>query len=107
VQVDDLLTFRQFSKKAADEAIDVRTDIFYSRPDADAQFQYDEDVGRATGGDVQEDFISNLSRISQLTGSFVVVFSGHRLTSWLPGFSDPIYAEAYVKMHGFDIMLGA
>jgi coatomer subunit beta len=39
---------------------------------------------------VQEDFISNLSRISQLTG-----------------FSDPIYAEAYVKMHGFDIMLGA
>ena len=51
--------------------------------------QYDLDVGRATAGDVQEDFISNLSRISQLTG-----------------FSDPIYAEAYVKMHGFDIMLG-
>ncbi|KAJ7915496.1 coatomer protein [Mycena leptocephala] len=50
--------------------------------------QYDEDVGRATAGDVHEDFISNLSRISQLTG-----------------FSDPIYAEAYVKMHGFDIML--
>jgi hypothetical protein len=23
------------------------------------------------------------------------------------GFSDPIYAEALVKMHGFDIMLGA
>jgi hypothetical protein len=22
------------------------------------------------------------------------------------GFSDPIYAEALVKMHGFDIMLG-
>lgn len=22
------------------------------------------------------------------------------------GFSDPIYAEAYVKMHGFDILLG-
>ncbi|KAJ7043131.1 coatomer protein [Mycena alexandri] len=71
VQVDDLLSFRQFSKKAADEAID-----------------YDEDVGRATAGDVHEDFISNLSRISQLTG-----------------FSDPIYAEAYVKMHGFDIQL--
>ncbi|KAF9036979.1 coatomer protein [Hymenopellis radicata] len=72
VQVDDLLTFRQFSKKTADEAID----------DAD-------DVGRATGSaEVHEDFISNLSRISQLTG-----------------FSDPIYAEAYVKMHGFDILL--
>ena len=32
--------------------------------------QYDEDIGRATGaGDVHEDFISNLSRISQLTGN--------------------------------------
>jgi coatomer subunit beta len=52
-------------------------------------FQYDEDVGRATGaGEIQEDFMSNLSRISQLTG-----------------FSDPIYAEAYVKMNGFDILL--
>ncbi|KAF5352861.1 hypothetical protein D9756_006222 [Leucocoprinus leucothites] len=72
VQVDDLLTFRQFSKKTADDAID-----------------YDEDVGRATGAaEVQEDFMSNLSRITQLTG-----------------FSDPIYAEALVKMHGFDIML--
>ena len=32
--------------------------------------QYDEDVGRATGaGEVHEDFVSNLSRISQLTGN--------------------------------------
>jgi len=72
IQVDDLLTFRQFSKKAADDIIDEL-----------------EDVSKATGaGDVREDFISNLSRISQLTG-----------------FSDPIYAEAYVKVHGFDILL--
>jgi len=49
-----------------------------------------EDVSKATGaGEIREDFISNLSRISQLTG-----------------FSDPIYAEAYVKVHGFDILLG-
>ncbi|KAJ3786324.1 adaptin N terminal region-domain-containing protein [Lentinula aff. detonsa] len=72
VQVDDLLSFRQFSKKGADQDLD-----------------YDEDLGRATGTtDAREDFISNLSRISQLTG-----------------FSDPIYVETYVKMHGFDIML--
>ncbi|KAI6024365.1 adaptin N terminal region-domain-containing protein [Pisolithus marmoratus] len=72
IQVDDLLTFRQFSKKSVDEAVD-----------------YVEDLGKATGaGEVLEDFISNLSRISQLTG-----------------FSDPVYAEAYVKMHGFDILL--
>jgi len=24
----------------------------------------------------------------------------------MSGFSDPIYAEAYVKMNGFDILLG-
>ncbi|KAG7085738.1 hypothetical protein E1B28_003281 [Marasmius oreades] len=72
VQVDDLLSFRQFLKKGADDAID-----------------YDEDLGKATGaGENQEDFMSNLSRITQLTG-----------------FSDPLYVEAYVKMHGFDIML--
>ncbi|KAK7686605.1 hypothetical protein QCA50_010205 [Cerrena zonata] len=72
IQVDDVLSFRQFSKKAAEDLVD---DI--------------EDVGRAVGaGELHEDFISNLSRISQLTG-----------------FSDPIYAEAYVKIHGFDIML--
>lgn len=32
---------------------------------------------------------------------------GLRNSPIVPGFSDPIYAEAYVKMHGFDIMLGA
>ena len=73
IQVDDLLAFRQFSKKAADDIVDDQ-----------------EDLVRATGaGDAHEDFLSNLSRISQLTG-----------------FSDPIYAEAYVKVHGFDILLG-
>ncbi|KAI6018718.1 coatomer beta C-terminal region-domain-containing protein, partial [Pisolithus microcarpus] len=72
IQVDDFLTFCQLSKKSVDEAVD-----------------YLEDLGKATGiGEVFEDFISNLSRISQLTG-----------------ISDPIYAEAYVKMHGFDILL--
>ncbi|KIJ10292.1 hypothetical protein PAXINDRAFT_164290 [Paxillus involutus ATCC 200175] len=72
VQVDDLLNFRQFSKKSADDPIN-----------------YADDLGKATGaGEVHEDFISNLSKISQLTG-----------------FSDPIYAEAYVKMHRFDIPL--
>ncbi|KAG2093746.1 coatomer beta C-terminal region-domain-containing protein [Suillus discolor] len=71
VQVDDLLTFRQFLKKSADDLID-----------------YFEDLGKATGAaEVQEDFIYNLGRIPQLTG-----------------FSDPTYVEAYVKMHGFDIM---
>ncbi|KAJ7578395.1 coatomer protein [Mycena floridula] len=76
VQVDDLLSFRQFSKKTADDAID-----------------YDEDVGRATGAaEAHEDFMSNLKPY----------ISAHRSVTC---FSDPIYAEAFVKMHGFDITL--
>lgn len=47
------------------------------------------DLEKATGGDASvEDLSSNLSRVVQLTG-----------------FSDPVYAEAYVKVHQFDIIL--
>lgn len=47
------------------------------------------DLEKATGGDASgEDLTSKLSRVVQLTG-----------------FSDPVYAEAYVKVHQFDIVL--
>ncbi|KAJ9240544.1 hypothetical protein DTO169E5_3876 [Paecilomyces variotii] len=47
------------------------------------------DLAKATGGDsTLEDISSKLSRVVQLTG-----------------FSDPVYAEAYVKVHQFDIVL--
>lgn len=47
------------------------------------------DLIKATGGDATiEDLSSKLSRIVQLTG-----------------FSDPVYAEAYVQVHQFDIVL--
>ncbi|PON27591.1 coatomer subunit beta [Trichoderma gamsii] len=47
------------------------------------------DLERATGGEGgAEDLTSKLSRVVQLTG-----------------FSDPVYAEAYVKVHQFDIIL--
>ncbi|KZT56128.1 putative coatomer complex beta chain [Calocera cornea HHB12733] len=73
IQADDLITFRQFSKKSASDGVD----------------DYDLDVTRATGsGESFEDLISDLSRVVQLTG-----------------FSDPVYAEALVKVHGFDILL--
>lgn len=69
--------------------------------------QYDQDLTRATGAlEVHEDFMSNLSRISQLTGPFLLLHLKKRVLSTNLGFSDPIYAEAYVKMHGFDILLG-
>ncbi|KXJ91645.1 adaptin N terminal region-domain-containing protein [Microdochium bolleyi] len=73
IQVDDVVQFRQLSKKnAGDGADDVELDL-----------------EKATGGDaVSEDLSSKLSRVVQLTG-----------------FSDPVYAEAYVKVHQFDIVL--
>jgi coatomer subunit beta len=47
------------------------------------------DLERATGGDAAtEDLSSKLSKVVQLTG-----------------FSDPVYAEAYVKVQQFDIVL--
>lgn len=47
------------------------------------------DLERATGGEADSDDLSSkLSRVVQLTG-----------------FSDPVYAEAYVKVHQFDIVL--
>jgi coatomer subunit beta len=47
------------------------------------------DLEKATGGDAAtEDLSSKLARVVQLTG-----------------FSDPVYVEAYVKVHQFDIVL--
>ncbi|RMD40841.1 hypothetical protein DV735_g4319, partial [Chaetothyriales sp. CBS 134920] len=47
------------------------------------------DLDKATGGEgALEDLSSKLNRVVQLTG-----------------FSDPVYAEAYVKVHQFDIIL--
>ncbi|KOS15793.1 coatomer protein [Malassezia pachydermatis] len=51
---------------------------------------YEAELNRATGKSAvsKDDFISKLQRVVQLTG-----------------FSDPVYAEAYVDVHQFDILL--
>ncbi|KAJ4667219.1 coatomer subunit beta [Exophiala dermatitidis] len=73
IQVDDVFTIRQLTKKSA----------------ADGMDEMELDLEKATGGDASyEDLSSKLSRVVQLTG-----------------FSDPVYAEAYVKVHQFDIIL--
>lgn len=73
IQVDDVVSIRQFSKKnTVDGADGAETDL-----------------EKATGGDAtMENLTSKLSRVVQLTG-----------------FSDPVYAEAYVQAHQFDIIL--
>jgi len=73
IQVDDLVSIRQLTKKNATDGND------------DAQM----DLDLATGSDgVTENTRSKLNRVVQLTG-----------------FSDPVYAEAYVQVNQFDIIL--
>lgn len=73
IQVDDVVSIRQLSKKNAQDGID----------------EADIDLEKATGGDLTtENLSSKLNRVVQLTG-----------------FSDPVYAEAYVQVHQFDIIL--
>ncbi len=56
---------------------------------SDSANEIELDLEKATGGDSGgEDLTSKLNRIVQLTG-----------------FSDPVYAEAYVQVHQFDIIL--
>ncbi|UOH82927.1 hypothetical protein LQV05_005640 [Cryptococcus neoformans] len=72
VQADDLLSFRQLSKKSVVGDVDES-----------------DDVVKATGYiHPQDDFVSKLSRITQLTG-----------------FSDPVYAETVVTLSQYDIIL--
>ncbi|KAK5018236.1 adaptin N terminal region-domain-containing protein [Cryomyces antarcticus] len=73
IQVDDVISIRQLTKKTVMDGSD----------------EMEIDLEKATGGDAAtEDLSSKLSRVVQLTG-----------------FSDPVYAEAYVKVHQFDIVL--
>jgi len=73
IQVDDMITIRQLSKKNAVDGAD----------------EIEIDLEKATGGDTSADGLSSkLSRVVQLTG-----------------FSDPVYAEAYVQVNQFDIIL--
>lgn len=75
-------------KVQADDVISFRQ--FSAKATGSASEDYDKDVTRATGSaeTTKDDFISKLQRVVQLTG-----------------FSDPVYAEAYVNVHQFDILL--
>ena len=74
-QADDLIQFRQLRAQAVQGGIEV--DLM----DAD-------DISRAAGGDGQTTTGSKLKHVYQLTG-----------------YSDPVYAEASVVVHDYDILL--
>eukprot|EP00301_Raphidiophrys_heterophryoidea_P006449 c12600_g1_i1.p1 GENE.c12600_g1_i1~~c12600_g1_i1.p1 ORF type:complete len:695 (+),score=215.02 c12600_g1_i1:35-2119(+) len=76
-QADDVIVFRQLKgSKTIMSQLDIEDEEFA-------------DVSRAVGsGNQDNDFSARLSRMVQLTG-----------------FSDPIYAEAFVAVHHYDIVL--
>ncbi|KAB8339175.1 hypothetical protein FH972_022110 [Carpinus fangiana] len=70
-----------------DDVVSIRQ--LAKRTMVDGADEVETDLEKATGGDADLiDLSSKLSRVVQLTG-----------------FSDPVYAEAYVKVHQFDIVL--
>ena len=73
-QADDLINWRQLRRRGAQAA---ELDIY----DGD-------DMSRATGSNMAEDFGSQLNHVYQLSG-----------------FADPVYAEACVTVHDYDIVL--
>lgn len=93
VQVEEKKRAARAAVEKAKTAVQV-DDIFLIRQLArkgagDAAEEIELDLEKATGGDTTfEDLSSKLSRVVQLTG-----------------FSDPVYVEAYVKVHQFDIIL--
>ena len=74
-QADDLISVRQLRGRAVDTTM-------IDLEDDDAT------MDKATGATMKEDFAQRLKRVTQLTG-----------------LSDPVYAEAYVTVHSYDIML--
>jgi coatomer subunit beta len=93
VQVEEKKRAAKAAHEKAKSAVQV-DDVFSIRQLAkksagDGTDEMELDMDQATGGESAfEDLGSKLSRVVQLTG-----------------FSDPVYAEAYVKVHQFDIIL--
>ncbi|TYZ61801.1 hypothetical protein PybrP1_004799 [[Pythium] brassicae (nom. inval.)] len=72
---DDLISFRQLRGKKALGSTDIDIDD-------------GADISRALGQDGSNEYSGNLRHVHQLTG-----------------FADPVYAEAYVTVHDYDIVL--
>lgn len=74
-QADDLISFRQLRGKKALGSTDIDIDD-------------GADINRALGQDGSNEYAGHLRHVHQLTG-----------------FADPVYAEAYVTVHEYDIVL--
>jgi len=74
-QADDLISFRQLRGKKALGSTDIDIDD-------------GADISRATGVNGTNEYSGKLRHVHQLTG-----------------FADPVYAEAYVTVHDYDIVL--
>jgi hypothetical protein len=70
-------------------------------------YKYEMDISRATGTfEKKGPTKSLLSRVMQLTGRLPYICTYNFSLSSLEGFSDPVYAEAYVLVNQYLIQLG-
>lgn len=93
VQVEERKRADKEAKEKAKSAVQVDDVVgirqLAKKTTGDGSDQFETDLEKAIGGDsATENLSSKLSRVVQLTG-----------------FSDPVYAEAFVKVHQFDIVL--
>lgn len=112
VQADDLISFRQFSKKSSGDADEVRSDrhlvvgdLLTLSPNSTILICL---RLLALPTWLRTTSCPNSTRSSslQVRFHFVDVLSCPLLNNVPPGFSDPVYAEAYVNVHQFDVNLG-
>lgn len=119
VQVDDLISFRQFSKKPtggdADEVSAffleanwryLQTRVFFNWENSSRRI-WCEPLGLPTSRTISSPSSARLSSLPVRVSRFLCLKSETcRSPSPFTGFSDPVYSEAIVTVHGFDINLG-
>ncbi|KAL1924900.1 uncharacterized protein VTP21DRAFT_4554 [Calcarisporiella thermophila] len=92
VQAQEKRSAEKRAKESTPSAVQVDDAITFrqfAKRTVDGSDEYEVDLIRATGQmESRDDMVSKLNRIVQLTG-----------------FSDPVYAEAYVNVHQYDILL--
>lgn len=85
VGVEETIGFRQFASPTTSASADEPESFMAGGTGADA---YEKDLMKATGAEQEDGVVNKLNRVVQLTG-----------------FSDTVYAEAYVNVHQYDILL--
>jgi vesicle coat complex subunit len=112
VQADDLISFRQFAKKALGDSEDVSSDDNWFHTWADMTHEYSlmqiclvPLAPRRFATTLSPSLVGWCNLLVSHCASWIKHFLANQTTA-SPGFSDSVYAEACVTVHQFDIVLG-